>query len=77
MRNSIGWSGFSPVLIAKAATVPLAPPKPVLLTVSGTSISLQLYESLDNGGDSIIGYELWMDDGLGGSLTNNSGYISP
>jgi hypothetical protein len=68
VKNSIGWSDYSPILIAKAATVPIAPPTPKLISVTGTQITLQLFESADNEGDSITGYELWQDDGNGGAM---------
>lgn len=52
--NSIGWSEFSDVLIAKAAMKPSAPPAPLIdwTDVSASRITVKLFESEDNGGDS-------------------------
>ena len=39
-RNGAGWSDYSTVLYATAATVPSAPPSPALSSATGSSISL-------------------------------------
>jgi titin len=65
--NSVGWSDFSPILVAQAAKEPSAPPEPTLASSSATEIELNLFESLDNQGSSIQLYELWMNAGTDGS----------
>jgi len=68
--NFVGWSTFSPTLYALVATVPSAPASPSLLSATATSITLDLAESLKNGGSKVTSYELWMDSGYGTSFTN-------
>lgn len=68
--NGAGWSDFSSILFATAASVPKAPPKPTLGSATGSSITLNFEESPDDGGSTILGYELWMDTGsLGTTFT--------
>ena len=43
--NGAGWSEFSDALYALAATVPTAPPAPLLESATGTSIELRFLES--------------------------------
>jgi hypothetical protein len=38
--NGAGWSDYSPILYATAATIPSAPPSPTLNSATGTSIVL-------------------------------------
>lgn len=68
--NGAGWSGYSPLLYATAATTPSAPSAPTLDSATGTSITLNFYESSDNGGSKITLYELWIDEGTLGSDFN-------
>lgn len=65
--NGAGWSDYSPILYAIAATVPAQPPAPTFVSATGSSISLHFYESPDNGGSKITSYELEMDLGTLGS----------
>jgi len=65
--NGAGWSDYSPIQYAQAATTPSAPPAPSLQSASSTTIVLDFSESLDNGGSPIILYELYMDAGSIGS----------
>lgn len=65
--NTVGWSGFSDSLVAKAATIPDAPPKPTLSNSNSTLIQLNLFESANNQGSEIQLYELWMNTGVNGS----------
>jgi hypothetical protein len=65
--NGAGWSDYSPILYALAATVPAAPPAPILTSATGTDIILAFGESPDNGGSKILHYELYMDSGVLGS----------
>lgn len=67
--NFVGWSTFSPTLYALVATVPSAPASPSLLSATATSITLELAESLKNGGSKVTSYELWMDSGYGTAFT--------
>ena len=61
--NSKGFSSFSSELLALAADVPQAPPKPQLVSVSSSYITLSLSPSDDNGGSVITGYALWINSG--------------
>ena len=64
VKNVVGWSGFSPVRQTRAASRPEAPPAaPKLTAATGTSISLALTRSEDNGGATILRHELHLDDG--------------
>lgn len=70
----MGWSTYSPTLNVLVATVPSRPEPVDLISASETSISLQFYESLDNGGSEILGYELWIDDGYGTDFSQVASY---
>lgn len=61
--NQVGAGDWSDLVIVRAASVPAAPPKPVYLSSTSTSITLQLYETADNGGSKITGYTLERDAG--------------
>lgn len=50
VMNYVGWSGFSPTLFALVAVVPSAPAKPELVAATSSTITLQLYQSLNSGG---------------------------
>jgi hypothetical protein len=63
--NKVGWSAYSPILNVKVATYPLTPAKPKLVSATSSSITLELYDTLDNGGSEVTGYELWRDEGFG------------
>lgn len=43
--NGAGWSDYSDILYALAATIPEAPPAPTLFSATGTSITLNFKES--------------------------------
>lgn len=66
-KNGAGWSDYSPILYATAATYPSAPAAPTLYSATGSSITLDFSESTDNGGSKITSYELWKDTGVLGS----------
>lgn len=72
--NLVGWSQYSPVFYALVATVPVAPPTPVLVSATDSQISLQFGESLHNGGSEITGYELWRDSGYGTAFLKVDSY---
>ena len=61
--NAIGPGPWSPLAKLKAAKVPTAPPKPVLVSATDTSITLGLTETSDNGGSEILRYVLKRDAG--------------
>ena len=50
VKNEIGWSDFSPILYALAASLPSRPASPKLIAATGDSITLKFFESLDDGG---------------------------
>ena len=66
-RNCVGWGPLSEELQALAADPPLAPPSPTRASTSATSITLLLYPTRDNGGSAVTGYELYRNDGDGGT----------
>jgi len=37
-QNAIGWSPYSPTTYVRAATVPIAPPRPIYLSSSATFV---------------------------------------
>ncbi len=61
--NGVGYSLYSPLLYATAAGVPTAPPSPTLKEASANSITLNLFETEENGGSKILYYEIHMDEG--------------
>ena len=48
--NGVGFSDYSHELYATAANVPIAPPSPQLVSATGSSITLEFFETIDNGG---------------------------
>jgi Fibronectin type III domain len=48
--NYVGWSAFSPTMFALVAVAPSAPAKPELIAATQSTITLQLYQSLNSGG---------------------------
>jgi titin len=73
-KNVHGFGSFSPILEVIAATVPQAPSRPDLVSVTSSTISLKFKATEDNGGVLVSDYELWIDQGSAGStfiqLTN-------
>ncbi len=65
--NSIGPGPWSDVSYIPAATVPLAPPQPQVISVDNTQVTLSLSETTDNGGSSIMYYELYINEGSDGT----------
>lgn len=61
VSNQIGWSDFSPLLYALVANAPSRPAAPQLISATGSSITMQLFESADDGGTKVVLYELWRD----------------
>jgi hypothetical protein len=67
-RNSIGWSLFSPILIATAAAKPVIPPPLGLSSSSASEIVVEFIEDTRNvQAYQISSYEIWMSD----STTND------
>ena len=66
-KNINGKSGWSATTYIKAASVPSRPPAPAFNTATATSITLNLYSSLDNKGSDITALELYRN--LGGTST--------
>ena len=62
-RNAVGWSDYSKTLYLRAASVPGAPPAPVVFSVDKESITFTLAESEENNGAVIDKHELHMWDG--------------
>ena len=61
--NIIGPGEWSEISVLKAATTPLAPPKPSFVSATDTSITIVLEETYDNGGSEILYYKLFRDGG--------------
>ena len=67
-KNLVGWSGYSPIGYLTAASAPDAPPAPLFVSATSTSISVIVPRVLENGGSPVISYELLIDDGIGGNF---------
>jgi hypothetical protein len=67
-RNVIGWSDYSPIGFLLASSVPSAPPALKYAGATNSTISLDIFRAIDNGGSSIASHELWIDDGLEGNF---------
>jgi hypothetical protein len=63
VRNAIGFSDYSPIGYLLAASKPSAPPAPIFVAATSSTISIKLGPSLDNHGSVISAYELWADNG--------------
>ena len=77
-KNRIGWSEYSDIVYVLAATKPQKPPAPTLQSTDSTSITLNLLQTLDNGGSPIIRYKLYVDagDNFNSEYSQISGYES-
>jgi len=62
-RNTNGWSGWSPVIYVKAATVPSRPPAPKFKTATSDSVTLSLYSSTETRGGEILSLQIWRNQG--------------
>lgn len=65
VKNSAGWSGFSPISTYIAAAVPYPPPAPTLASCSNETIELYIFDTEDNQGSAVFNLELWMNAGTG------------
>jgi len=72
--NAVGTSTTAGVTIV-ASTLPYAPIQPNQVLVSSTKVSLYVNWSAPtyNGGSAVTGYELFMDNGVGGALVSTFG----
>lgn len=61
--NAVGAGGWSPITEIPAASIPLAPPRPIYSSSTSTTITISLSTSTDNGGSKILYYELYRDGG--------------
>lgn len=64
-RNVNGWSGWSPIAYLRAASGPGRPGAPTLNSVAATGFTLAMTKTGEDGGGSIVGYELWRNQGTG------------
>ena len=65
--NSIGPGPWSTINFIAAATVPKAPPQPLVYSVDNTKVILSLGETTDDGGSAILQYYLFVNEGSDGS----------
>lgn len=68
--NQIGSGDWSEIAYKRAASVPAAPPTPIITFVDATQIALQLSISSDDGGTGIFAYHLYINEGQNGSPMN-------
>jgi hypothetical protein len=61
--NLIGASEWSNMAKLKAATKPIAPPRPTYISSTSSTITLGFQDTADNGGSLVNGYKLFRDDG--------------
>jgi len=61
--NSVGWGDFSEEIAILAAKIPSTPARPKFVQYNTDAITINIPESLDNGGSDILNYELWVDVG--------------
>lgn len=62
-QNQNGFSDFSDIIYILAAEVPEKPKAPKLLAATATSIELQFFKPVDNGGAEVTLFELFINDG--------------
>lgn len=63
VRNTNGWSLFSPISHVRAATIPERPPAPAFVTATADSITVYVFETPKDGGSVITEYELYINSG--------------
>jgi titin len=68
--NVNGWSPFSDISHLKSATIPQRPAKPSFVDSTSDSITLFFYESIEDGSQPIIRYELFVNEGYGSTTLN-------
>jgi hypothetical protein len=62
-RNVNGWGDFSSPGYIFAADLPSQPDKPRLVSVTSSSMTIELFPPKNTGGSDIISFELWRDQG--------------
>jgi len=83
-QNCQGWGPFSPELYVLAATLPHQPLALKVISVSASTVQLQLFPTRDNGGAIVTSYKLFRNNGLDGTATiectsydfSNQGFIA-
>lgn len=63
VKNAIGWSEYSPIAYALAASAPKAPLEPTFKSSTTSSATVGISRSEDNGGSPITEYRLYRDEG--------------
>jgi hypothetical protein len=63
VRNTYGWSDFSPITYILAADAPMTPNKPQFLSATDNSISIKMFAAYDDNGAFVTSYILEMDQG--------------
>lgn len=58
-----GWSPFSDVSYISPFSIPSAPPTPIFVSATSTTVDLAFQESEDDNGVPIVNYELHIDAG--------------
>ena len=67
--NVVGSSELSEAISIRAAEPPAAPDAPTKLSSTLTSITIQWSAPSYNGGNPISSYKIYIDDGLGGTIS--------
>ncbi len=67
VKNSVGWSAYSPVGYITAMSTPEAPLAPVFVSATESTISLALNFVTENNGGLITTHELYRDQGNSGT----------
>lgn len=71
--SAVNFNGEGPVsnpAVFTACTAPSGLDAPEVMATSETTIDLQWQQPVSNGGCALIGYELYMDNGLGGAFVS-------
>ena len=58
--NGVGWGPYSPISSVLAAQPPEAPPAPKHYSSTSTAVTLDIFETEDDGGARVTSYELWL-----------------
>ena len=75
VKNTVGWSGFSPTSSFIASEVPSEPSAPELVSFSATAITLKFDSSkIDDGGVPLLSYVLEVKNGATSEFTKLSSF---
>lgn len=67
-KNLIGWGPFSQDAVILAANTPSIPPRPTFNSfVAPNQLILNIFPVTDAGGDAILYYEIWRNQGIEGT----------